>query len=194
MREFSPQKCDAGMFASSPPDNLIFGNGVEIETKVWEKVVQEKVEKRGSRSIYALSRTHYVLPSRTITIIPALGTDLIQVHFTPLLSTGEKVNSPTMVPIAEKLPIALDCLDGFLSFAYALLANSIEVIDHDPKEELYLFAETHRSFAAFLRMRLGFRGTVAGNKAWTTQSDFTSDENMKYIHSQYAVLQNRIVY
>lgn len=163
---FSPKESTTGLI---PKPCLVFGNGIEIETVVYAKTTQEtsRVAKDG--------QTIMVLPQR---VGPnATGTDIVKVHFVPKTSLAERAHDPEEVAATERGQIKIDAMLGFLSLAQSLAHNQIHIAEHG-EDDFYLFADTNPGFAAFLRNRCGFRGTIGGTEVWIKKSEFISDENL----------------
>jgi hypothetical protein len=148
---------------------LIFGNGVEIETVVYAKTNQE------SKHLDRDWKTIFVLPQKIGTHVT--GTDIVKVHFLPKTSLAERADEPELVSEGEVRQIQRDAMPGFLSLAQALKKNEVQIQGKDG-DDFYLFADTNERFAAFLRQRCGFRGTLGGTQAWIKKSEFVSDENI----------------
>lgn len=154
---------------------LVFGNGVEIETVVYAKTTQEnsKESKDG--------RTILLLPKRIGQNVE--GQSIVKVHFLPKTDQHDRANDPSLVLEEEKKKVALDALEGFLLLAEALKNGKVE-IRGNTSEDFYLYADTNPQFAAFLRGRCGFRGTVGGSEVWIKKSEFISPQNIEQMKKQ----------
>ncbi|HYD35152.1 MAG TPA: hypothetical protein VD999_03750 [Vitreimonas sp.] len=162
---------------------LVFGNGVEIETVVYAKSTQENVrEMADGRSVLSLHQRRGS---------DGEGTDVVKVHFLPTTSLAERASDPEQVAESEKWHIQIDAITGFLSMANAFTKDQI-IISNGSSPDYYLFMDTNPQFAAFMRLRCGFRGTIGGTQVWIKRSEFTSEENRALMSSFLESLKERV--
>lgn len=151
---------------------IVFGNGVEIETKVWAKTKLGVIQR-------------YSKDGRLITRLPITigqnveGTDIVKVHFVPETSLADRADDPALVPANERVQISLGCVNGFIKMAESLNKDEIDIEGHDPGQDFYMLADTEAQFAAFMRRRLGFKGEVGSGMVWIRASEFASEENIE---------------
>ncbi len=149
---------------------LVFGNGVEIETRVWCKSPSETIR------VDAQGKTRRILAKK---MGPnATGVDVVKVHFVPSTSVAERANDPDLIPLDEKAQIKADCMHGYISLALALKKNEVTISSHEAGSDFYLFADTNARFANFLVNNCGFTGSHEASQVWVKASEFSSTENI----------------
>ncbi len=116
--------------------------------------------------------------------------DAILIHFVPDSTKERVINNPESVPKNERIGIAVDGLKALLSFAQYLRHEQVEIANHNPSKQLYLFADTNPELAIFLKQRAGFEAIKGDNHAWMNIKDFSSDENITHMLEQYKILLN----
>jgi hypothetical protein len=163
---------------------MVFGNGVQIDTQVIEKAGPEVITEDPDTGVQT-----YSLPRGDRNLVQ--GMDVVQVHFVPNTARLTRVSKPENIPQEEIGQVRIDCLTGFLSLAYALKANRVQIIDHQNGADFFLFSHTNTRLAAFLRTRCGFRGTLGGIQVWVEASKFTSDENIAHMLLQLEQLKSQ---
>jgi hypothetical protein len=132
-----------------------FGNGIQIEKRVWAKSEELKI---GDQNL-----------------------DSVKIHFLPVIN-DVRIGNPDEVPEDQRNSVRIDALNGLIQLAQNLQTLNIE--NHEPTEDFFICAATNNKFARFLVSRCGFVGDYVDGLVYITANKFCSSENISLMRTQ----------